>query len=98
MNVTVPRIAGIRTAVEIYYTYNDLSTKDVQRLFRCSASKARELKKPVQALMRERGILQKTECCIDTETAYEVWGIEIAMLEKKLQRAEKLGICREASE
>jgi hypothetical protein len=46
----------------------------------------------VQALMRDRGIMQKTECCIDTETAYEAWGIDIAALERKMTRAEKLGI------
>ncbi len=91
-NITVPRVSSIRTAVEIYYTYNDLSTKDVMRLFDCSSTKARQLKKPVQALMRERKIMQKTECCIDTETAFEAWGIDIASLERKLARAEKLGI------
>lgn len=91
-HVTVPRVSSIRTAVEIYYTYNDLSTRDVMRLFDCSTTKARQLKKPVQALMHERGILQKTECCIDTETAFEAWGIDIVSLERKMARAEKLGI------
>lgn len=90
--ITIPRVASIRCAVEIYYTYNDLSTKEVMQLFGCSSTKARQLKKPVQALMRERGILQKTECCIDTETAFEAWGIDIASLERKMTRAEKLGI------
>lgn len=91
-NITIPRVSSIRCAVEIYYTYNDLSTKEIALLFGCSSTKARQLKKPVQALMRDRGIMQKTECCIDTETAYEAWGIDIAALERKMTRAEKLGI------
>lgn len=90
--ITVPRVAGIRTAVEIYYQYNDLRTQDVQRLFGCSSTKARQLKKPVLAVMRERNIMMRTENCVDTETAYEVWGIDIKSLERKMERAEKLGL------
>ena len=88
----LPRLSGIKTAIEIYYTMDSMSTQDVMRLFGCSATKAREIKRPVQAAMKERGILQRTQGCVSTEVAYEIWGIDIKSLEQKYVKAEKLGL------
>lgn len=95
--ITIPRVASIRGAVEIYYQYNDLRTPDIMQLFGCSSTKARQLKKPVMAVMRERGIMMRTSGCVDTETAFEIWGLDIKALERKAERAEKLGIGREVT-
>ena len=90
-SIRLPRIKSIRDAVEIYYTTDSMNTADVCRLFGCSATKARELKLPVQVIMRERKILPRTNGCISTEVAYEVWGIDVQALENKYRKAEKYG-------
>lgn len=91
MELRLPKLSSIRTAVEIYYTMDSMHTADVVRLFGCCATKARELKRPVQLAMRERGILPRTQGCISTEVAYEIWGIDVPALERKYQKAAKFG-------
>lgn len=90
-DIRLPRIKSIRDAVEIYYTMDSMNTADIMRLFGCCATKARDIKRPVQLAMKERRILPRTQGCVSTEVAYEIWGIDIQALERRFQKAEKFG-------
>lgn len=92
--ITVPQITSIETAVRIYYEYNAIGNKQICELFGCCLAKAQQLKKPVAAAMLEKGMYLRGNGTVNVEVAYEVWGLDIQNLERKLTRARKLGFAQ----
>ena len=88
---------NIETAIELYYSQNELTTGDIQKIFGCASCTAVELKKKVKAAaakiaVGERPIVFEAKN-VNTEFAFSVWGMDINELEakyKKLQKFRKL--------
>ena len=86
----VPSISDLKTAIRIYYENIELGTKEIMELFNCKKSKATLLKKPVREAMAENNILAWNATRVNTQTAYQTWGIDIKDLEERLARLTKL--------
>ena len=84
------QVKDIPTAVEIFYTYPELGTAEVKRLFGCSASSATRLKAMATARQKEKGIMTFSNSSVNTRCAYEAWGIDINDLEKRLLKYQKI--------
>lgn len=88
----IPKIAGVKTAVTLFYTNNELGNEDIKILFDCSVTKAQQLKNYAQEYVRKKGQMPRCKAYVSTEPAFEAWGLDIDKLEAKLKKAEKLGI------
>lgn len=86
---------SIETAIELYYSQNELSHKDIMRIFGCSPSHATQLKKRVADRMAKEDAhpLVFEAKNVNCEYAFETWGLDVEELEikyKKLQKFRKL--------
>lgn len=88
-------ITNIDTALRIYYEKDELDNKDIKELFNgLSDSKAVAMKKEVLKEMAERKIPQFRKHTVNTDVAYELWGINIERLEKNRAKLIKLGLAQ----
>ena len=88
-------ITNIDTALRIYYEKDELDNKDIKELFNgLSDSKAISMKKEVLAEMTKRNIPQFRKHTVNTDVAYELWGINIERLERNRAKLIKLGLAQ----
>ncbi|MBQ9709466.1 MAG: hypothetical protein IJV67_02460 [Clostridia bacterium] len=84
-------LENLQEAVELYYGKIELQNADVKKIFGVkSDSKVASLKKKVQQEMQKRGVPAWTPHGINTYIAFEVWGIDVADLEKRLKKLNKI--------
>lgn len=88
-------IKDLKDCLRIYYSYPEIGTPEIMRLFGVGDSKAWALKKPVQKAQIEAGIIVLDKTCINTELAFKVWGIDVEDIERRLKKLEKLGLCEQ---
>lgn len=89
MRVRYP--SDIRYAIELYYSQPCIGNKEIKQLFGgCSSATVCRLKKIALNKMAEKNIMPWTAYSIDTETAYEAWGLDIADLENRYKKLKKL--------
>lgn len=86
-------ITSIDTALYVYYTYPEIGNKEIRELFgSLSSATVSKYKRAVQ----EEQIKQNVKTCqmntINTELAYVVWGIDVADLERRKEKLNKLGL------
>lgn len=84
------KVKDIATAVDLYYTYPELGTAEVCLLFGCSKSSAARLKTKARDIQSKKEIITFSSANVNTKCAYEAWGIDIADLEKRLIRYQKI--------
>ena len=97
MNVRVPQIVNIGDALRLYYMKRELRNADMRTLFGESIGSARivKLKELARCVMREREVPTLDDMAVNTDCAYEAWGIDIAELEKNYGRMKRLGLLEE---
>ena len=92
INVRIPQITSLETAIRLYYERNELSNKDIVELFgKIGSGTVWKLKQKALALMQERNTPVWNAQRVNTEVAYEAWGLDIDNLEyrwKKLKSFE----------
>lgn len=76
----------IKTAVEIYDRNVEIGNAEIFKLFGAGKQKTAQLKNAVKAVMKARDIKTMMPHNIDTETAYEVWGININRYRQRLRQ------------
>ncbi len=83
---------NIAVALELYYSQNEFSNKDIMQIFGCSLSRAYTLKKKVWEHMAANGdhpvVFDYT--CINAEYAFKVWGLDVSDLERKYKKLIKI--------
>ena len=84
------KIKDIETAVSIYYTYPELGSAEVCRLFGCSTSSATRLKAKARDYQKQKDVITYSDSNVNTKCAYEAWGIDIADLEKRLLKYQRI--------
>jgi len=91
--MNIPSITSIDTALKIYYNNSELGNKEIKTLFgqRSSATISR-LKRIVKAEMDTRAILSYGANKVNTIVAFEVWGIDVKDLEKRLKKIKELNL------
>lgn len=87
------KIQSIDTALRLYYENEELSNADIRELFGDIAqSTIAKMKNEVLAVMTERNTQRWRYHTVNTEVAYEVWGINVESLERRRAKLIKLGM------
>lgn len=91
MNVRVPQINNVETAVLTYYAKVSLSNRDIKDLFgNISSSTVYKLKLKAKAQQEEDERMSYNSSTVNTESAYKAWGLDIDELERRLTKLRKL--------
>ena len=91
-----PKLRSVEGAIRIYYENLELSNKEIRELFvsrsgeNLSSATLTKLKRAVLDEATKRGMLMWEKGCVNTELAYEVWGLDIKNLEYRMSRLKKM--------
>lgn len=86
-----PQLTDINIAVKKYYEKIELSNADIRALFGVSSSRTVcKLKDMAKNEMVKQGKQSWNPHCVNTETAYLAWGLDIADLERRREKLIKL--------
>lgn len=88
--VTRPKVVSMMTAFNIYYEHYELDSAQIKELFGCSSSTATKLKKAARRYQEAQGVMTFSDTTVNTKCAYEAWGIDIADIEKRVRRYQKI--------
>ena len=80
----VPEITSIKNALIIYYHKLEIGNRDIVTLFgKLSSATIARIKKAVKSKMIEDETPSYGIHTVNTKTAFEVWGIDVADLEAR---------------
>ena len=93
MKLNIPPITSIDTALRIFYNYSEIGNKEIKELFgkRSTATIVR-LKKAVKSEMNKQNMYAYGANKVNSKVAYQVWGIDVADLEKRKEKLNKLDL------
>ncbi|MCH5209446.1 MAG: hypothetical protein J1F01_00630 [Oscillospiraceae bacterium] len=92
-SIKVKTFVSINEAIRIYYTYPELGNKEIRELFgNLANSTISNYKKAVREVQTERNIKTSQKNAVNTEVAYEVWGIDVENLEQRRKKLKALGM------
>lgn len=84
----------IETAVRFYYEKPELTNADIKELFGAGNNKVINMKKQVKKAMAEKGAKSWLPRSVNTKIAYEIWGMDIADYEERLNKIRRLKLER----
>ena len=86
-------IKDISTALRIYYENTEIGNSEIRELFGSLANSTMyHMKNEVLKVMAERNTPRYRHHTVNTEVAFEVWGIDVDDLEKRRAKLIKLGL------
>lgn len=98
MSIRVPVIVSVERAVWIYNNCPYMGNNEIEQLFgKMSSQKRVKMKNIVFDEMDERGMTRYNNTTVNTDVAFEVWGLNIADLEKRYSKLRKYGMVGESS-
>ena len=83
-------VKSAETALEIYYTYPEIGTAEIMRLFGCGRSTASRLKKSARAEQEKQGRKTFSDAGVNTKCAFTAWHIDVNELERCVIKLQKL--------
>lgn len=87
------KLADPETVLRIYYANAELGSPEIRELFGdISPATIVKLKRKARTLMRERGVGHFNYYSVNTEVAFEAWGINVEKVERMYKRAKALGL------
>lgn len=93
IRVRVPQVADVDTAIRLYYSKIEIGNADIRQLFgNLGQARISKLKQLVISEMRERDTVRYNALCVNTEVAYDVWGINIDRLTAGRKKLQQLGL------
>jgi len=91
--MNIPPITSIEGALKIYYGNSELGNKEITALFgRRSSATVSRLKRVVKAEMNRKDILSYGANKVNTAVAFDVWGIDVKDLEKRMKKMKELAL------
>ena len=81
---------NIEKAVELYYSTTEIRTKDIAEMFSASLSTAQKLRRIAKEQMLEEDKRCMESRAVLTDVAFRAWGLDVAELEKKLDKLYRL--------
>jgi hypothetical protein len=91
--MNIPQITGIDNALQIFYNYAEIGNKEMAELFgKHSPTTFSRLKKIAKSEMSKRDICSHGANKINTEVAFEVWGIDVKDLERRRKKISELNL------
>jgi hypothetical protein len=98
MSIRVPVIVSVERAVWIYNNCPYMGNNEIEQLFgKMSSQKRVKMKNIVFDEMDERGMTRYNNTTVNTDVAFEVWGLNIADLERRYSKLRKYGMVGESS-
>ena len=89
----IKKITSLDIAIRLYYENDELDNSDIKELFEsASESTITKMKNAVLEEMAKRDTVRHRRHTVNTEVAYEVWGLDIAKLERNRAKLQKLGL------
>lgn len=89
--VRIPQVADLKTAIELYITRTELSSKDIEKLFgKMCKDTVVKLKHVAREKMAEKGTAVWNASCVNTAVAYEAWGLDINDLKRRHRELKEL--------
>ena len=87
-------IPDLKKAIRFYYEKIVLNNDDIRELFNNNLSNYMFNKRKREAIlqMKEKKISQWSSDTVNTECAFEAWGLNITDLEKRYAKLQKLGL------
>lgn len=82
-------VRNIETAFEIYYSYPEIGTPEIMRLFSCGRSAAGRLKESARAEQEKQGKITFSPANVNTKCAFEAWHIDINDIERSVMKLRK---------
>jgi len=93
MRLNIPPITSIDNALTIYYSHSEIGNKEISALFgKISSATLAKLKRAVKAEMNNRDINSYGMYKVNTNIAYDVWGLNVADLEKRRKKLKDLNL------
>lgn len=90
-NVRIPPITSLKTAIELYYSRTELGNADIEELFgKHSTATVSRLKRKARQKMAELNIPSWNGNRVNTEAAFESWGLNITDLERRYKKLQEL--------
>ena len=90
-NMNIPPITSIENALKVFYNHAELGNKEITELFgRHSSATVARLKRIVKDEMNSRGILSYGANKVNTAVAFDIWGIDVKDLEKRIKKMKEL--------
>ena len=91
--INIPPITSIGNALSVYHHHLELGNDEIKKLFgERSPTTISKLKK----FVKDEMILQKIKSfqanTVNTEIAYQVWGLDISDLERRFKKINELGL------
>ena len=91
--VKIPPITGIENALKVYYAHSELGNKEITILFgKRSPTTVCRLKQIAKDEMCSRAILSYGANKVNTAVAYDVWGIDVKYLERRMRKIRELNL------
>lgn len=92
ITVTVPQVKDLGLAIQLYYRWTEIGNEEIRRLFGVGSNTALKLKKAVwEKMVKEQTPVWDAKK-VNTEVAYQVWGLDIASMERRYEKLKKLGV------
>lgn len=91
-NVRIPPLKDIKTALTIYYGNAELTNNHIRQLFgeKLSSATIAKLKARVREKMAADNVPVWNAQCINTKTAFRVWGLDVSDLEARLKKLNEI--------
>jgi hypothetical protein len=89
--MNIPTITSIDNALKVYYSHSEIGNKEIAALFgRHSSATVARLKKLAKMEMNRRDMYSYGANKVNTVVAFEVWGIDVPDLEKRMKKLKEL--------
>lgn len=93
VNVRIPTISSLQTAIKLYYERLELINKDITELFGdLSSATISRLKKKAREQMAIDGVQSWTGYGVSTTSSFRAWNLDIVDLEKRYAKLRELNL------
>ena len=88
------RVKDLGAAVRIYYSYPEIGNSEIKELFgrNFSDSTLARYKSMIRQRQRELGVKTAIPYSVNTNVAFEVFGLDIGSIERNYAKLKKLGM------
>lgn len=90
--VKVPQVRDLRYAIQLYYRCTEIGNREIRELFGVGGNLALNLKKAAREKMAELETPIWDARKVNTEVAYQTWGLDIKDLERRYEKLKLLGV------
>ena len=92
IKVTVPQVKDFGFAIQLYYRWTEIGNEAIRQLFGVGSNTALKLKKAAQEKMTKENIPVWDAKKVNTEVAFQAWGLDIKDIERRYEKLQKLGV------